>query len=39
MLAKTAKANGHRFMFPGATLGLHSLETEAEGQEHVAHDD
>jgi 5'-3' exonuclease len=39
MLAKTAKANGHRFMFPGSTLGLHSLETEVDGQEHVGNDD
>jgi hypothetical protein len=39
MLAKTAKANGHRFMFPGSTLGLHSLETEVDGQEHISNDD
>jgi hypothetical protein len=31
MLAKTAKVIGHRFMFPGRTLGLHALETSPEG--------
>jgi 5'-3' exonuclease len=35
MLAKTAQAIGHRFMFPSATLGLHALETEPEGQAHL----
>lgn len=35
MLAKTAQAIGHRFMFPSATLGLHALETEPEGQDHL----
>lgn len=39
MLAKTARANGHRFMFPGSTLGLHSLETESDGQHLVSNDD
>jgi hypothetical protein len=39
MLAKTARANGHRFMFPGSTLGLHSLETESDSQHLVSNDD
>jgi hypothetical protein len=38
MLLKTARANGHRFVFPGATLGLHSIETEADSQ-HLVTDD
>lgn len=38
MLLKTAAANGHRFMFPGATLGLHALETEVDAQ-HLVGDD
>ena len=39
MLLKTAAANGHRFMFPGATLGLHALETEVDAQHLVGDGD
>lgn len=38
MLAKSAKVIGHRFTFPAKTLGLHALETEPEGQDHVKGD-
>jgi 5'-3' exonuclease len=38
MLAKTAKVIGHRFMFPGRTLGLHALETNVEGLDLVQDD-
>lgn len=39
MLLKTARANGHRFMFPGATLGMHSIETEVDAQHLVGDGD
>ncbi len=39
MLAKTVRVIGERFMFPGATLGLHAIEMEPELQHMVKADE
>jgi 5'-3' exonuclease len=39
MLAKTVRVIGERYMFPGATLGLHAIEMEPELQHMVKADE